>query len=104
VKPLDRELLSQLVRDGARIVTVEENALAGGFGSAVMEALEEMGISARVKRIGIPDRFVPHATQQEQRKELGLDEESLGAAFQEWFAPAKGTVVPLSLGAVRSAS
>ena len=103
VKPLDRELLSQLVRDGARIVTVEENALAGGFGSAVMEALEEMGISARVKRIGIPDRFVPHATQQEQRKELELDEESLGAAFQEWFAPAKGIVVPLSGGAVRSA-
>ncbi|HEX7578470.1 MAG TPA: 1-deoxy-D-xylulose-5-phosphate synthase, partial [Thermoanaerobaculia bacterium] len=103
VKPLDRELLSQLVRDGARIVTVEENALAGGFGSAVMEALEEMGISARMKRIGIPDRFVPHATQQEQRKELGLDEESLAAAFQEWFAPAKGIVVPLSSGAVRSA-
>ncbi len=104
VKPLDRELLSQLVRDGARIVTVEENALAGGFGSAVMEALEEMGISARVKRIGIPDRFVAHATQLEQRRELGLDAESLAAAFQEWFAPAKGTVVALTSGGVRSAS
>ena len=103
LKPLDRELLSQLVREGSRIVTIEENALAGGFGSAVMEALEELGISARVRRIGIPDRFVAHATQQEQRKELGLDEESLGAAFLEWFAPAKGTVVPLGGGAVKSA-
>jgi 1-deoxy-D-xylulose-5-phosphate synthase len=103
VKPLDRELLSQLAREGSRILTIEENALAGGFGSAVMEALEELGISARVRRIGIPDRFVPHATQQEQRKELGLDEESLATAFQEWFAPARGTVVPLGGGAAKSA-
>jgi 1-deoxy-D-xylulose-5-phosphate synthase len=103
VKPLDRELLSQLVRDGARILTVEENALAGGFGSAVMEELEELGISARVKRIGIPDRFIAHATQTEQRRELGIDEESLAAAFQEWFAPARGTVVPLGGGAARAA-
>ncbi len=97
VKPLDLELLSQLVRDGARLVTVEENVLAGGFGSAVMEALEELGISARVKRIGIPDRFVAHATQQEQRRELGLDEESLVVAFQEWFSVGKGTVVSLGV-------
>jgi len=98
VKPLDRELLSQLVREGTRVLTVEENALAGGFGSAVMEALEEMEISARVKRLGVPDRFVPHATQQEQRHELGIDEEGLAAAFQAWFAPARGTVVPLGVG------
>jgi len=99
VKPLDRELLSQLVREGSRVLTVEENALAGGFGSAVMEALEEMEISARVKRIGVPDRFVPHATQVEQRHDLGLDEEGLAAAFQAWFSPARGTVVPLGAGA-----
>jgi 1-deoxy-D-xylulose-5-phosphate synthase len=102
-KPLDRELIAQLVREGAKVLTVEENALAGGFGAAVMEELESLGISARVKRLGIPDRFVPHATQAEQRRELGIDEESLAAAFQEWFAPAKGTVVPMGGGAARSA-
>ena len=103
VKPIDRELLGQLVREGTKVLTVEENALAGGFGSAVMEELASLGISARVRRLGIPDRFVPHATQQEQRRELGIDEEGLAAAYQEWFAPARGTVVPLGGSAVRSA-
>jgi 1-deoxy-D-xylulose-5-phosphate synthase len=77
------------------VLTVEENQLAGGFGSAVVEALEEIGVSAKVHRLGIPDRFVPHATQAEQRRELGLDEDGLLAAFREHLAP-KGALVPLA--------
>ena len=77
VKPLDRELLAQFVKPGTPVLTVEENQLAGGFGSAVVEALEEIGVRADVRRLGIPDRFVPHATQAEQRRELGLDEDGL---------------------------
>ena len=93
-KPLDRELLAQFVKKGTKVLTVEENQLAGGFGSAVAEALEELGLLADVKRLGIPDSFVPHATQAEQRKSLGLDEDGLVAAFRDHVLP-KGDVVPL---------
>jgi 1-deoxy-D-xylulose-5-phosphate synthase len=95
VKPLDRELLAQFVKAGTKLVTVEENQLAGGFGSAVVEALEEIGVIADVRRLGIPDHFVPHATQAEQRMELGLDEDGLFASFRE-HAGVKGEVVPLA--------
>ena len=93
VKPLDVELLSQLVKPGAHVFTVEENAVAGGFGSAVTEALDGLGIAARVRRLGIPDRYVPHATQAEQRADLGLDEEGLLRSFREGTGGAG--VVPL---------
>jgi len=95
VKPFDKELLAQFVKPGTPVLTVEENQLAGGFGSAVVEALEEIGVRAHVHRLGIPDRFVPHATQAEQRRDLGLDEEGLLGSFREHFAP-KGAVVSLS--------
>ncbi|HEV8268295.1 MAG TPA: 1-deoxy-D-xylulose-5-phosphate synthase, partial [Thermoanaerobaculia bacterium] len=97
VKPLDLELIQKFVTDGTNVVTVEESALAGGFGSAVLEALEELGVAAKVKRIGIPDVFVPHATQIEQRRELGLDEEGLLAAFRDHVAP-KAAVVSIVRG------
>ena len=82
VKPLDTELLAQLVKPGTTVFTVEENAIAGGFGSAVSEALDALGVVAPVHRLGIPDRFVPHATQPEQRAEMGIDEEGLLRAFR----------------------
>ena len=82
VKPLDRELVAQFVKSGTTVFTVEENAIAGGFGSAVSEALDALGIVAPVHRLGIPDRFVPHATQAEQRSEIGIDEEGLLRAFR----------------------
>ncbi|MEO6324014.1 MAG: 1-deoxy-D-xylulose-5-phosphate synthase [Thermoanaerobaculia bacterium] len=99
VKPLDIELIQQFVRNGTKVITVEENALAGGFGSAVLEALEELGLAARVKRIGIPDRFIPHATQVEQRHELGLDDEGLLQAFRDHM---QGTaeIVPIGVAAL----
>lgn len=96
VKPFDKELLAQFVKPGTKVVTVEENQLAGGFGSAVVEALEEIGVSADVRRLGIPDRFVPHATQAEQRRELGLDENGLMTSFRDHLA-SKGEVVPLAM-------
>src|SRR3712207_1169198 len=62
VKPLDAELLLALARSRRLIVTVEEAYLAGGFGSAVMELLEENGLldSVRLVRMGVPDRIVTH--------------------------------------------
>ncbi len=74
VKPLDERILADLGGRFRQIFTVEENAIAGGFGSAVMEALERLGITdVDVHRIGVPDRFIDHATQSQQRRELRLD-------------------------------
>lgn len=80
VKPLPEELLLELSRDYDWIITVEEQVLAGGFGSAVLEYLNrEKPISdgARVKRIGLPDEFIPHGDMDRMRAEYGLDAESL---------------------------
>ena len=87
VKPLDVDLLLQAARGAGRIVTVEENVLAGGFGSAVLEALAEAGLeNLPVHRIGMPDSFIEHGTAADQRHRLKLDaegitQEVLGAYF-----------------------
>lgn len=73
-KPLDTELIIGLARDIKRLVTVEENALSGGFGSSVASLLEESGVSdIRLKSIGIPDEFVEQGSQAILRSSYGLD-------------------------------
>ncbi len=73
-KPLDENVLRQLAGDFHHIFTVEENVLIGGFGSGVLEFFEHAGIcNVAVHRLGIPDRFVDHATQAQQRRELRID-------------------------------
>lgn len=72
-KPLDTELLDQLVKSEPYVVTVEENARAGGFGSAVLEYLSESGFAAqRVRVLGIPDRYIRHAPHADLLAEIGL--------------------------------
>lgn len=79
VKPLDADLICRLARKIPRIITIEENVLQGGFGSAVLEALSDGGCSGfTLKRIGIPDQFVEHGPQQLLRAKYGLD---AGAIF-----------------------
>jgi 1-deoxy-D-xylulose-5-phosphate synthase len=74
VKPLDRELILDLSASCGRVMTVEENALQGGFGSAVLELFEEAGLwNLRVKRLGIGDFFVEHGSQEILRRKLGID-------------------------------
>lgn len=78
VKPLDEELLVRMANQCGLLVTVEENALAGGFGSAVLEALEQDGTTkAAIHRIGIDDIFVDHSSQKESRARLGLDRKGI---------------------------
>jgi 1-deoxy-D-xylulose-5-phosphate synthase len=73
-KPLDRETILGAVEESSLVVTVEEGALEGGFGSAVLEAANAAGLDARhVVRLGIPDRFVEHAERGELLAALGLD-------------------------------
>lgn len=84
VKPLDTELLAQTARETKKIITVEENVLQGGFGSAVLEMLAGENITGiQVKRLGIPDEFVEHATQGQLRRKYGLDEDGILKAIRE---------------------
>jgi 1-deoxy-D-xylulose-5-phosphate synthase len=87
VKPLDAELLSQTAARIKKVITVEENVLQGGFGSAVLEMFAERNITGvQVKRLGIPDEFVEHATQAQLRSQYGLDEEGIIRAIREMLA------------------
>jgi 1-deoxy-D-xylulose-5-phosphate synthase len=99
VKPLDRELLKaqleQLGVAGARLATVEEHVVAGGFGSAVTEALAELELhGVETSLIGVPDKFVPHGSQEILRKVLGLDADGLYFRFRAFFARAAGAARP----------
>ncbi|MGD1152935.1 MAG: 1-deoxy-D-xylulose-5-phosphate synthase [Syntrophales bacterium] len=88
VKPLDEGLLCDTANCIKRIITVEENVLMGGFGSAVLELFEEKGIhDVIVKRLGIKDKFVEHASQKELRGMYGIDEEGIIAAVQSVMEP-----------------
>ena len=74
IKPLDSPLLCGLAQKIGRVVTIEENVLAGGFGSAVMELLQENGLSdVEVLRLGIPDQFLEHGSQGVLRGKCDLD-------------------------------
>ena len=88
VKPLDVDLLLDAARSARRIVTVEENVLAGGFGSAVLEALAETGLEdVSVHRIGMPDTFIEHNTAANQRRNLQLDAEGIVQQVLDAFFP-----------------
>ncbi len=72
-KPLDADCILKAVSKASCVVTVEENALQGGFGAAVMELLEERGVVAPLRRVGVPDEFIEHGGQDELRAGVGLD-------------------------------
>jgi 1-deoxy-D-xylulose-5-phosphate synthase len=78
LKPLDGELICHWARKTRKILTVEENVLQGGFGSAVLELLQEEGLfSVQIKRLGIPDLFVEHGPQALLRSKYGIDENGI---------------------------
>ena len=77
VKPLDEKLILNLAKSCGKLITVEENALEGGFGSAVLELLEKNNVDAKVKRIGIPDKFIEQGSMAELREQIGLTEDNI---------------------------
>jgi len=83
VKPLDRELLLCQAEKVPLVITAEENALQGGFGSAVLELLNDAGLTMPVIRVGIPDSFVDQGSQKELRATLGLDAAGLVTTIQK---------------------
>jgi len=87
LKPLDTEVILKAINECHFVVTVEEAALAGGFGSAVLEAAADAGVdTSRVRRLGIPDRFVEHGERDELLADLGLDVAGIVAKCRELAA------------------
>ncbi len=83
-KPLDTAAIARLLAGGKPIITLEDHSVTGGFGSAVAEMAASRGISAANLRImGIPDRYIAHATRQQQIAECGLDATALAAAMKD---------------------
>ena len=84
-KPIDREIIDRVVRECGFVVTVEEGCLMGGFGSAVLEAASDLGLdTSRIKRLGIPDRFIEHGERAELLADLGLDAAGIAAACRDF--------------------
>ncbi len=88
VKPIDEQLVAKLAARHDLLVTIEENVVAGGAGSAVNEYLAAAGIATRVVNLGLPDRFVSHGSQAELLSECGLDPEGIVRAVRR-VEPAK---------------
>ncbi|HBO68749.1 MAG TPA: 1-deoxy-D-xylulose-5-phosphate synthase, partial [Deltaproteobacteria bacterium] len=102
VKPLDAELICPAVHRIGRVLTVEENLLAGGFGSAVLEMLEEHGEQPQsFRRLGIRDIFVEHGSQDELRAENRLTPEDIVAEALRVCAHGKA-ILPTILNGIRS--
>ena len=87
VKPLDVELLLRIATEHAGLVTIEENVIAGGAGSAVAEALAAAGRTVPLLHLGLPDRFPDHGEPAAILRECGLDGPGIAQSIQKRFAP-----------------
>lgn len=86
VKPLDTQAILSAINESPLVVTVEEGALMGGFGSAVLEAAAEAGLNtSHIRRLGVPDHFIEHATRAELLADLGLDVAGIVRSCQQWL-------------------
>ncbi len=86
VKPLDEDLVIALAAQHRAIVTIEENAVAGGAGSAVGELLASEGLQVPLLQVGIPDRFIEHGSRESCLAAAGLDAAGLSARVERWWA------------------
>ncbi len=82
--PVDAAMIGGLARSTGRIVTVEENVLAGGFGSAVSEMLDASGIAVAQLRLGVPNEFVLHGKRDELLRQIGLDADGIARRTLEF--------------------
>lgn len=83
VKPIDETLLHEVFAKFDKVVTVEDGCRMGGFGSAVLEFMADRGYKAEVVRLGIPDDYIHHGTQEELWAECGFDAEAIAAAVEK---------------------
>ncbi|MDH3342936.1 MAG: 1-deoxy-D-xylulose-5-phosphate synthase, partial [Gammaproteobacteria bacterium] len=83
VKPLDEAVVKQIAESHELIVTLEENAIAGGAGSAVSEYLDSKSMNINILHLGFPDEFIEQGTQQEMLTDWGLDENGIRESILE---------------------
>lgn len=83
VKPLDEKLLHQIFKKHNKVITVEDGCVQGGFGSAVLEFMADHNYHAQVKRLGVPDSFIQHGTQDELWRECNYDVQAIQEAIQQ---------------------
>ena len=100
IKPLDDELIMRYSKPDAKVITVEEGSLAGGFGSAVMERAQQLGIAnVEFHRIGIPDEYVHHGAQDVLRAQFDLHAEGIARRVREFLAGEHhAEVLPIAVG------
>jgi 1-deoxy-D-xylulose-5-phosphate synthase len=82
-KPIDEEMLHEVFASYSKIITIEDGTVVGGFGSAVLEFMNEHGYKADVKIMGIPDRIVEHGTPKQLYDEIGLDANGIAEVLRE---------------------
>jgi 1-deoxy-D-xylulose-5-phosphate synthase len=93
-KPLDTGLLAQLAAEHDLLVTLEEGVLAGGFGTGVWEALSDGGLTPRILRVGLPDRYVAHGSPKLLHAEVGYTAERIAERIQAAVLDPRGSVTP----------
>ena len=93
VKPLDEKLLHQIFSKFDKIITVEDGCIMGGFGTAVMEFMMENNYTAKIVRLGIPDKVIEHGEQLELHAECGYDPESIAEAVKKLIAKKREKVL-----------
>jgi len=77
LKPLDEKLLHHIFKIYKTILTIEDGCLSGGMGAAILEFKNEYNYSQKIIRFGVPDKFIEHGSQKEQREECGFDKQSI---------------------------
>ncbi|MDP4283323.1 MAG: 1-deoxy-D-xylulose-5-phosphate synthase [Bacteroidota bacterium] len=83
VKPLDEELLHEVFKKYSKIITLEDGTIVGGFGSAILEFMNQHHYKADIKMMGIPDRFIEHGTLKQLHEEIGIDAEHIAEEIRD---------------------
>ncbi len=87
VKPMDTDVIREMADTHTHLITVEDNVVAGGAGSGVIEALASLGISRPVLQLGLPDSFCDHGSREEVLASIGLDASGIEQSIREWLTP-----------------
>ena len=95
VKPLDEDMVLHMASEHEYLVTLEDNTVAGGAGSAVSECLAAHGVLVAIRHLGLPDRFIDHGDREELLCEAGLDADGIYRTLSQWIGkrlvkPAQG--------------
>jgi 1-deoxy-D-xylulose-5-phosphate synthase len=83
VKPIDQVMLHEVFTKFKHVITVEDGCIMGGFGSAVIEFMADQGYHSQVSRLGIPDEYIHHGTQEELWADCGFDAHAIAQSVKK---------------------